>query len=305
MYKATVLCVGLVAASEAMATGDPTPDAEILQVGTFSEDTGDVVRIESAEYLRTYSQEVAAAACFLYNDIDVVLSQELLIESRLGFDKRVDALLNGSEELGIIGGEQRRKTIAKVDDVVATWAPMSAAVDALVANPQDSDAVNVIKNLNLELLEKTEVLVAQIEGQYANPAELMQVDAIKLEIVGRAAMMTQKIAKDACKIFTGNDSVALKDNLGTSMQNYEASINALLHGMPELGLQPAPTPQIAAQLEAVQADWIKVRPILAAALGGETIDRDSQVFLFKHMVEEMLRLSELTDSYVTQSKHIY
>lgn len=304
MYKIPFLCLSLVLASAAAAE-NAAGNALLVPASTFAEDTGDVARIESAEYLRTYSQEVAAAACFYYNDIDAVLSRELLIEARNGFDMRMDALLNGSETLGIVGGEQRRKTIAKIEDVGATWAEMAGAVDALVANPQDTDAVNVIKAKNLELLEKTEVLVVQVEGQYANPAELMQVDALKLEIVGRAAMMTQKIAKDACKIFTGNDSASVKENLGVSMNNYEASIDALLNGMPQLGLQPAPTPAIAAQLESIQSDWEEVRPILEIALRGGEITRDKQVFLFKHMVEEMVRLSELTDSYVTYSKHIY
>ncbi|MEL6408902.1 MAG: hypothetical protein AAFN76_03415 [Pseudomonadota bacterium] len=44
----------------------------------FTEDSGDAERIECAEYLRIYTQEVAAAACFLYNDIDKDTRLDLL-----------------------------------------------------------------------------------------------------------------------------------------------------------------------------------------------------------------------------------
>lgn len=305
MYKTTVLCMSLVFAGQAMAASDVTAGAEVVPASTFAEDTGDVIRIESAEYLRTYSQEVAAAACFLYNDIDPSFSGDLLKEARDGFDLRWNALVNGDPSLGIIGGEARRKTQMKLTAVGEVWQEMADAVDTLIADPSNSAAVDHIKANNLKLFDMTDLLVTHVSAQYSDPTIIMQVDALKLEIVGRQAMMTQKIAKDACKIFTGDDRQVLKDNLSRSMGIYEASLDALLNGLPELGILPAPTPEIAAALEAIQADWSETRPVLDTLVAGEMIDRDTQVFLFKHMVEEMVRLEDLSHSYVEFSRYSY
>ncbi|MEM7718256.1 MAG: type IV pili methyl-accepting chemotaxis transducer N-terminal domain-containing protein [Pseudomonadota bacterium] len=305
MYKTFLVCCGLSLSSGAFATSVMAGEAEVIPASTFAEDTGDVLRIEAAEYLRIYSQEVAAAACFLYNDIDPSLSRELLIESRKGFDKKWNALVSGDETLGIIGGEKRRKTIAKLENVGAVWSGMATAVDALIADATDSNAVNVIKSTNMELFELTDILVTEVSAEYSNPSVIVQADVLKLEIVGRQAMMTQKIAKDACKIFTGNTDQVLKENLTRSMAIYDASLDALLNGMPSLGLQPAPTPEIAASLESIKADWSGTRPILDALVTGATVSDDQKVYLFKHMVEEMVRLEELSHAYVDHSQHNY
>ncbi len=302
MYRSLVTAASLTLATSAFAADTSSKSDDVLPV-TFVEDTGDVIRIESAEYLRTYSQEVAAAACFYYNDIAADFSRELLIEARDGFDLRVDALLNGNDSLGIIGGEQRRKTIARIGEISAIWEDIGVAVDALLEDAQDTNAVGVIKSKNLELFDATDILVTEIEAQYANPSIITQADVLTLEIVGRQAMMTQKIAKNACKIFTGNETQKIKDDLSGSVGIYEASLNALINGMPELGLRAAPTPEIEAALVEIKSDWASVRPILDTLTNGGAIDRDTQIFLFKHMVEEMVRLEEVSHAYAENAKY--
>ncbi|MCG6884518.1 MAG: type IV pili methyl-accepting chemotaxis transducer N-terminal domain-containing protein [Silicimonas sp.] len=302
MKHFTILCLG-VALSGAAYAAEPEPTNIEPLVSTFAEDTGDDIRIESAEYLRTYSQEVAAAACFLYNDIDAEFSRELMHEARAGFDLRLDALLNGNEALGIIGAEHRKKTIAELEKIATFWSDMAAAVDVLMESPHDTDAVNVIKSKNLELFEMTDILVAHIEGEYANPAVMTEADVILLEIVGRTEMMSQKIAKDSCKIFTGNDDPAIKERLHQSIGIYEASLDALLNGMPALGVPKAPTHEIETMLHKVQDDWHKLTPILATLLAGEKIDEATEVYMFEHMVEEAHKLEELSHAYATFSHH--
>ena len=71
-------------------------------------DVGGAERIESGDLLRVYSQEVAAAACFYFNDIEAELSVELMTEAREGFDLHLAALKNGNQTLGINGAEERQ-----------------------------------------------------------------------------------------------------------------------------------------------------------------------------------------------------
>lgn len=271
---------------------------------SYAEDTGSAERIESGEYLRTYSQEIAAAACFLYNGVEVDLSQELLTEAREGFDLHLDALMNGNEDLGIIGGERRRKTFVKLQAIGEKWTPMAEAVDRLLEAHDDPVSIATIKSENLVLLDMTDILVSDLEGQYADPAELLQVDVLMLEVVGRQAMMTQKIAKNACKIWSGNDSAEVRDDLTESVSIYEVSLNALLHGMPEVGLLPAPTEEIASDLSHLLTDWSEIRPTVDSVMSG-SVERDELISLFRHMADEMHKLEELAHKYVVFSKHEY
>ncbi len=282
--------------------GEPLA-TEPLQV-SYSESVGSAERIESGDFLRVYSQEVAAAACFYHNGIDMELSQELLLEARYGFGKHLDALRTGNEELGIIGKEERRKTIARLDAVEAVWTEIDQAVGALLEDFNDKAAVGVIKDKNLPLFELTDLLLSDLEGEYANPAELIQADVLMLEIAGRQAMMTQKIAKNACKLLSGRDTEKVREDLIDSVSLYELSLNALLNGMPQVGLKPAPTEEIAERLRLVQQDWAETRPVVDAILSGAQ-DTDALEYLFQHMAEEMHKLEEITHMYVVFSKHEY
>ncbi|SHG67590.1 type IV pili methyl-accepting chemotaxis transducer N-terminal domain-containing protein [Marivita hallyeonensis] len=279
-------------------------EAELIDAAaTFAEDTGSAERIESAEMLRTYTQEVAAAACFLYNDIDQTLSSKLMTEARAGFDKHIDALLNGNEELGIIGGEERRKTIVQLEDIRTAWGPIATATDTLLSKHDDDAAVSVIKSGNMPLFEMTNKLVSEMEGQYSDPAVLMQSDVLTLEIVGRQATMTQMIAKNACKIFSGNQSEDVRAELKQSMELYEVSLNALINGMPEVGIAPAPTEEIETALNGVLSDWQKMRPTFDTLLETGAMERDTQVEIFQHMASEMYELEDITHKYTIFSKH--
>ena len=291
-------------AGQPNSLGEKQLSAAIVPVlATLSEDTGSAERIESADFLRIYTQEIAAAACYLYNGIESDLSLELLKEARHGFDLHLDALLNGNEALGIIGGEQRRKTVVELEEILSLWKPFAAATDALMANPNDGDAVHVIKSRNVTLFEKTDHLVSTVEGEYSNPAELLQSDVLTLEIVGRQAMMSQKIAKFACQIFTGDGSQEVAKGLSDAMRIYDVSLNALLNGMPEVGVIPAPTPEIRQALTEVLNDWEKTRPDLDTLLSTGTLSREKQIELFQHMSDEMHDLEKIAHKYVVFSKH--
>ncbi len=271
---------------------------------SYYESIGAAERIESGEYLRTYSQEVAAAACFYHNGIDTVRSVELLQEARAGFYLHLDALENGNADLGIIGHEERRKTIAKLDEIKTTWMKVDDAIAQLLADHSNKKAVAHIKDTDARLLRMTDLLVTSLQAEYANPVELLQVDVLMLEVAGRQSLMTQKIAKYACKLASGRDTETIRENLADAMSIYEVSLNALLNGMPEVGLRPAPTKEIASALQAVQEDWSVTRPVVQSVIDG-TYDTNALKFLFQHMADEMHKLEEITHLYVDFSKHQY
>lgn len=294
----------LVSTMEAKASEGRNAAAELIEA-SLVDDMGAAERIEAADVLRTMSQEVAAASCFLYSGIDASESARMMVEGRDKFDLNLDALFFGNAAMNIIGAETRRKTIVLLEEVKQTWQPMSDAVDTLVTNPTDSAAIKVIKTNNIALFELTNVLVSEISGQYSNPAELMQVDAILLDIVGRQGMLTQKISKNACKVWNGEEIARSSEALTGAMQMFETSLKALLNGMPEAGIVSAPTPEIAAVLSGVIKDWDTTRPLVDDLLSKGTLGDAEQISLFRAMNDKMYRLEALAHDYAIYSKHQY
>ena len=294
----------LVSTTEVRATGQTVDDAEVV-LAQLVDDIGAAARVEAAVMLRTLSQEVASAACYLYSGIDVEESKRLALEAREKFDTNLDALMNGNPAMNIIGGEKRPKTIKKLDDIKGVWTSVSAALTALVADTDDSDAVGVIKSTSMDMFYMTDMLVSEISGEYSNPAELLQVDAIMLDIVGRQGMLTQKIAKNACKVWNKDALDASTQALTDAMTVFETSLNALINGMPSLGVLPAPTPEIQTGLTSVVSDWNDTRPFVDELLNTGALASEDQSALFRRMNDKMYRLEKITHDYALYSKHKY
>ena len=298
MRRLAILAIGLtpLAAPAFADTPDIVPASMIL-------DTGAAQRVESAELLRIYTQEVPAAACFYHNGIAPELSRELLIEAHDGFILHYNALLHGDEALGILEAETRRKTIKELKDLDVHWSEMSKAVEDILAGTDMDHAFEVIAKHNLSLLDEADHLVSVIQAEYSNPTELMQTDVLTIEIAGRLAVLTQRMVKNACKIRTGHASDELTARLTEEIAHYELSLNALLNGMPELGIQPAPTEETQELLREILADWAEVKPTILASTEPDALSDADMEYLFVHMEHEMHRAEDLTHAYVTASKH--
>ena len=250
-----------------------------------------------------FSQELASAACHLQYGVDVERSHALLEETKLKFDYILDALEFGSQNLAIEGAETRRKTLAKIHDLRATWTPVYTAVIALPKDAGNQEALKLIKAENETVLAKASVLISELASQYADPLELLQSDVILLDFTAREEMQTQKMAKIACEIWAGNKGEDRTKLLTKTMGTYEATLNALLNGMPEVGILPAPTPEIKASLEEAHTRWTVIKGELETVMAQAEVTEETKSLLYAHLTEEMYRLEALEKKYVVFSKH--
>ena len=293
----------LISTHEVDASG-ATNDANLIEA-TLVEDIGAAERIEAADVMRTVSQELGAAACFLYNGIDTDESRRIMLRAQERFVTNIEALIYGNPSMNIIGGETRARTIRELESILTEWAPISEASKRLDANPTDSAAVDAIKAGTFRLYDMTNHLVSEISGEYSNPAELLQVDALMLDIAGRQAMLAQIISKNACKIWTRDEQDAARDRLSESMELLDRSLNALRHGMAEVGLKPAPTPEIANALDGVIADWAQTRPELDRLLAENDLPEETRTQIFRRMNDKTSRLEDIVHQYTAFAKHQY
>ncbi|MEL6513597.1 MAG: type IV pili methyl-accepting chemotaxis transducer N-terminal domain-containing protein [Pseudomonadota bacterium] len=299
LMSATLATMALSGTEVAVAAPETIVEVQLV------EDIGAADRVEAVDRLRTLSQEVPSAACHLYNSVAVDESRTLLSEGSDEFDAILDALYNGNPAMNIIGAETNRKTLAELDKVKSIWSDIRPAVAAMLANSDDAAAIKIIKERNMPLYEETNILLSYISGEYSNPAELLQADAIMIDITGRQSMLTQMMAKDACKIWTGTADDAVVENLASSLSTFDLILNALRNGMPEAGVKAAPTPEIAGVLDGIAVSWSIVKPKLEGILAGNKLNEDQRTKLYTELNKKMYEFDDLVHLYTIYAKHQY
>jgi len=246
----------------------------------FLEDSGASNRIDFSGKLRMLSQRIPAAACYLAAGIDEETSSAVLASAAAEFEQIVNALEFGDESLGIIGAEERRKTLVGLRKLRELWEPMFADAQQIAGGDNSSSAVMGVADQSAKVLDIAKLLVSEISGQYSNPTAVLQIDALTIDIAGRQRMLSQRISKNICLVSSGvNVDVAMAE-LASTAQTFETSLNALINGMADAGIKPPPSTEVADGLQVVVEDWANLKPIVMQVLAGETIDTEQRAAAF-------------------------
>ncbi|MGJ8621212.1 MAG: type IV pili methyl-accepting chemotaxis transducer N-terminal domain-containing protein [Yoonia sp.] len=254
-------------------------------------------RIRQSGQLRTLTQQVAAASCAVTSGIDVEEAHDVLEHATAEFDRIIGALRLGDEELGILGPEKDRRTIADIDEVEHEWQAIHGAIENVLANGHDIESAHIIDDHNLRLLDLTTKLAADIAGEYAHPFEISAADAFLIEFAGRQRMLTQKIAKDACEVWTGYHADAAVKDLEATMNIFENSLFALRDGMPAMGIQPAPTEAIRSDLDGLITRWDVISANTAILVAGGELNEEQKSEVFHNLEVELIELDHLLEDY--------
>jgi len=260
-------------------------------------ETDAAIRIELASQLPTITQQVAAASCALTSNVDVEEAHDVLEHATLQFDRYIVALRDGNEELGVIGREENRRINVDIENILLEWQAIHGAIDTILVDGSDMESSHIIDDHNLKLLELTSALVSDISGTYSNPAEISAADAMVITLAGRQRMLTQKMAKDACEIWTGYNSVHAMEDLRETMVVFENSLTALRDGMPSVGVQAAPNDVIRADLDDLLGRWAVLKPNLQTLVEGGELDEAQKFEVFHDLEVELAALDHLLTDY--------
>lgn len=253
---AAAICAGLLV--------QPSPTTAQTAEQAFD---GSKARVNLSNKLRMLSQQVSSASCRVNAGIDVDTASSELSEARNQFNTIMKGLENGSMALGIPSAENHHVVLKSIAAVQDAWKPIDAAAQSLLINASDKSAADVIVAQNANLLEATMILSSDVSGRYSNPQELTQADAMAMNIAGRQRMLGHQIAKDVCGIATGTQGDAMA-SLGSTLDMYTVSLNALRDGMADAGINPPPTDAVRKELATVSAKWNESKPVLDAIRGG-------------------------------------
>ncbi|MCY4335154.1 MAG: type IV pili methyl-accepting chemotaxis transducer N-terminal domain-containing protein [Litoreibacter sp.] len=280
-------------------------EAENITLVSYSQDVGASERVAAAGLLRVLSQEAANAACHLGNGIAPQEAGALLTEVKAKFPLTLDALEFGNPTMNINGAESRRKTLEKISAVRAAWDDMKPAAFTLIDTPDDAAALAAVKAQNENLFNVAADLTNEIGGAYANPAELLQTDVLLLDFTSRQAMQTQRMGKLACALWSEGHSSETAEELTSAMGLYEATLSALINGMPAMGILAAPTPEISNGLSQASAAWGQVKSDLNLVLAGGEVDAALKERLFLELNAATRQMREVETLYVAYAKHKY
>lgn len=283
-----------------IAAGHMAPlQAQVAQdtpvVATVTENAQE--RINYSGKLRMLSQHIPAAACHLSRGISPDRAAAFLSGATTEFDRILAALEFGDEDLNIIAPETRRKSLARLHELKGTWEPFEVAARA-IANGTGTDAdLNYLLSENLAVLTATQLVVEELVRQYANPNAVTQASLMLIDISVRQGMLTQKMSKEACMIGTVHETPQTRDELAGTVQVFEASLEALRFGMPQVGILPPLNPEISEGLEVALADWISVKPLMTEVLAGGELDGDGQTSKFIGLNTTMASMNAVVDLY--------
>ncbi len=254
-------------------------------------------RIHLANRLTMLTQMAAASSCALASEVAVEESHANLEEAMYEMDLILDALRYGDDRLHILGPEPSRRVVHDLDLLAEEWRKTHDAVESMLRDGHDPESAHVIDDHNLILLEEATVVASDIMGRHSHPFEITQANAVLITVAGRQRMLTQKMAKDACEIWSGYHDENGRADLEETMVIFENSFNALLNGMPALGIQPAPTETIREDLEDILARWEVLRGNLDLLLAGEELDMDQKYEVIHDFDVELGNIEHLVHDY--------
>ena len=239
-----------------------------IYLAELSDDSGASARIELSGELRMLSQRTVAAACYTQFGIDTETTLEALNGAVGETSQILEALAFGNRDMGIPYEENRLKTQVGLGKLMESWIPQAELAIEIASGNGTPEMLADLASQSRPHLDFANVMVAEIAGQYSLPGELLQSDALVIDIAGRQRMLAQQIAKDACLVANDVNAETARAELDSAIEMFDTSLYALFLGMPAAGIQPPRTPEIAASLQTVINRWEALKPMLTEAANG-------------------------------------
>ena len=293
---ATSICLAALATS-AFAEG---PRRAPQKIAVAADENGPE-RIDYSGKLQMLSQRAAAAACNKAAGIGGWEAEGYLQASVGEFDRIMNALEHGDAFISIKAPERDRRVLRSINATNEHWSVVRAEMNKMVAGEATAEQIRAVTGSSPEFLDLIQRMVAEIVGEYADPATLLASDAVTLDMVGRERTMPQVISKWACMLSEGIDEEVAESGLSEAIAHYDLALDALRNGMPEAGVSPPPNQAIGEHLAEIDARWQAVRPMVVD-LKAEALSAEDRAKVFQEMNALSFMMNEVSRLYAVASK---
>ncbi len=202
---------------------------------------------------RMLTQKMTKEALLVKLDIDTQKNIDLLKNDSALFDKTLNGLINGDEELSLVKVEEKnvQNQLKRVKEL---WVPFYKRVKKIInKNANDSDYSYLVKN-NINLLKNMHQAVLLYVEVSKKVSKIKSDLAKDINIAGRQRMLTQKMAKDMVMIASNIEKQTAIKDLKETKKLFETSLNSLLQRVKLLNIKN--------QLLVVKKLWNKTKPYL-------------------------------------------
>jgi hypothetical protein len=266
-------------------------------------DVGASERIDYSGRLQMLSMRIAASTCNLEAGTETTISRGILAGSSDEVERILNGLQYGNARMKIVGEETNPRIVTKLNDVQGRWKPVRSDIDDyMVASAAlDYRAVDAWQG---PFFDVSAILVSEVAAEYSDPADLLQRDAILVDLAGRQRTRTQRMLFQACKIWKDGPAAGEVDALVETINYFDRTHDALLYGT-DGGFKPAPTPQIAEAMLAMTDGWSTARETLLKVADGQRISDDEITTLYLTLNDLLIKSDGVTQLYAKYAKHSF
>jgi hypothetical protein len=237
---------------------------------------GSKARVALAAKLRSLGERATATSCRASTGRDGTASAEQRSVATV-FDVVVAGLREGDATLGVPSPEENGRIVRRLDAVEAAWTPVRKAVVSMVDEGAGEAAVVQVAAGHHDLIEAAEVLVTDVSGQYANPQELLQVDAMALNFMERQQMLLARMDRIVCGLHAGLPDLGSTEALAETVSLFDASLIALRDGFPAAGIAAPRTKVLRDTLAQSYEEWSGARALLDRIAADGVASEDDMV----------------------------
>lgn len=227
---------------------------------------------------RMLSQRLSKEVMLIALEEDVEANVASLTATASLFGKTLQGLRHGDADLRLPPTFSGR-VLKQLGKVEAIWAEFKPVLDAIIANPQVTDAqIEQVASANLPLLKEMNKCVGLYEKEAVKSG--LEADpglAVTLNLSGKQRMLTQKMSKEYLLIAYGYSVEDNQLNLLETYSLFERTLAGLLDGDETLDLPGTQDASIRAQLEVVRSLWNEFKPHmqLATSSSSDAITKDN------------------------------
>ncbi len=262
-----------------LSTAAATPILATPLLGYAATDAEARRKINLAGRQRMLTQRMSKAALMHALDVNPDAHFTMLKDAHALFDRTLAGLEFGDAELGL-PPEEHQVIRDHLQSVVGLWTVFGQVIAGVIDNGSADDAqMATIAEMNPAVLAASDKVVQKLVDVYGNSDTSLGL-AISINIAGRQRMFSQKMGKEAALIALDIDAASNRENLAETTRLFQASLKALMEGLPTISL-PAPPAQIHAKLSEVKGIWEDVEETCAEIQSG-TVERAALEKVARH-----------------------
>jgi hypothetical protein len=248
------------------------------------------------------SQRISSTTCQLSAGIMTEDAEKYLRRSVRDYRRILTGLVAGDDGLGIYGPESDATILRQLTDLNDLWSPLDAMYGDLSNAAATATDTNAVATAAADMLSNAKQLVGLVAGEYSEPSQMLQADAVLIQIAERQRMLEQIVANSTCLIAEGIDVDTNRDALASAITLYDESLSALRNGLEEVGIAPPPTKAIDLWLDDIHERWSNLRPTLESISTGADVTDDMRTLVFDETNKLTWMMNVTVGQYTEASK---